>query len=187
MPGRAPVATLSHMRAWSWLPLGRLPSWTVLVITAVLVAVDILTGPYYQFPSVYIIFVVITAWFNGLVPGVVIAILLACTRVVLLEWYWLQPWDPQAYLATGATRMLSWIILAVMTARLAEHERALRTKVDTLVSLLPVCADCQRIRADDQTWQDLEAYASDNRERFAPALCPSCLRVRLPEHVPPTV
>lgn len=175
------------MNAWSWLPVRRLPLWMFAVVTAALVAVDFLTGPYYQFPSVYVIFIVAVAWFNGLVPGLVMAVILPFTRVALMEWYWNQPWDPQAYVATAFTRLVSWVLLAITTARLADHERSLRTKVNTLVSLLPICADCHKIRGTNDRWQDLTTYAQEHQAQFAAALCPSCMRARLPEHVPPTV
>jgi hypothetical protein len=77
--------------AWSWLPLGRLPGWAFVPVTIALVSVDLLTGPYYQFPSVYILFVVLAAWFNGLTAGLVLSLVLPFSRVALMESYWDRP------------------------------------------------------------------------------------------------
>jgi hypothetical protein len=171
--------------AWNWLPLGRLPGWAFVPITMALVSVDWLTGPYYQFPSVYIVVVVLAAWFNGLTTGLLLALVLPFSRVALMEAYWDRPWDPEAYLATAATRAIAWSLLAVITARLAEHERALSKEVDALITLLPVCADCHMIRGAGEQWEKLDTYVAQHAEQFSPGLCPNCLRARLPEHIAP--
>lgn len=169
----------------SWLPMRRLPPWIFAVVAIALMGVDFLTGPYFQFPSVYILFVVLGAWFNGLGTGLMMALVLPFTRVALMEFYWDAPWDPPIFVATALTRAAAWSLLAWMTARLAHHERNLRAEVETLISLLPVCADCHQIRATDDTWQRLDVYAAQHTSHFSRGLCPTCLRARLPEHVAP--
>ena len=170
----------------SWLLIKPIPWWLFILVSTALVAVDFATGPYFQFPSVYILFVTLAAWFNGAGAGVLMAVLLPFTRVVLMEFYWAEPWDPMAFIATALTRAVAWSLLAMMTARLAHHERQLRSQVNALISLLPVCTDCHRIRNADEGWESLDTYAGRRGDHFSVALCPVCARIRLPEHVPPS-
>ena len=171
--------------AWSRLPLKPWPTWLLVTIGAGLVIVDYATGPYFQFPSVYILLIIMVAWSNGAVAGVSLAILLPLTRVALMEFYWNAPWDPIAYAGTAVARMSVWSALAFMAARLADHERLLRTQVATLISLLPVCGECQKIRGDDDAWEPLAVHAAKHSSQFSQGLCPSCLRARMPEHIAP--
>ncbi|MBY0497816.1 MAG: hypothetical protein K2Y23_26710 [Cyanobacteria bacterium] len=172
---------------WQWpsLPVDPLPNWLIVAIGAVLVVVDYATGPFFQFPSAYILVVVLAAWFNGYATGLTLAVLLPFTRVVLMEFYWHQPWDPIFYTATALTRAVVWSLLAFMAARLAEHERNLRKEVNVLITLLPVCAECHKIRGAGDAWESLEVYAKQHGSQLSPGLCPACLRLRLPEHVAP--
>jgi ligand-binding sensor domain-containing protein len=61
-------------------------------------------------------------------------------------------------------------------------ERALKGRVQealaeikTLSGLLPICAWCKRIRADDGRWNQIEAYVKDHTEAdFTHSICPDC-------------
>lgn len=170
---------------WGRIPIGRMPAWLLAVLVVGLVAVDSQTGPFFQLPSAYILLIVIVAWFNGTATGVGLALVLPLTRLVLLEFYWMQPWEPFDYFSTAITRMVVWTLMALMAGRLAHHEREVRKEVDVLISMLPVCADCHKIRAGDNDWQQLDVYAATHSAQFSPGLCPSCQRSRLPEHVAP--
>ncbi len=53
-------------------------------------------------------------------------------------------------------------------------ERALR-EIQTLSSLLPVCAWCKRIRDDDGTWSQVDAYISRHTNiAVTHGICPDC-------------
>jgi ligand-binding sensor domain-containing protein len=69
--------------------------------------------------------------------------------------------------------------------RLRRHvaaERALETRVNealaeikTLSGLLPICAWCKKIRADDGNWSQIEAYVRDHTDaQFTLGICPEC-------------
>jgi cytochrome c553 len=178
-----PKTTIDN--GWTRIPITPLPVWLIAALVVALVAVDFTTGPFFQFPSAYILLIVAVSWCNGTAAGVTLALVLPSTRVLLMEFYWMQPWDRLDYFSTAGTRMLVWTMLAVMAGRLAHHERETRKKVDVLISMLPVCADCHKIHATDGGWQRLDAYAAAHKEQFSPGLCPTCQRSRLPEHVAP--
>lgn len=49
--------------------------------------------------------------------------------------------------------------------------------IKTLEGLLPICADCKKIRDDDGYWQQLEAYIGKHSSAtFSHSICPDCLQ-----------
>jgi len=171
---------------WSLVPTTRVPAWVFVPVCVVLVIVDSFTGPYFQLPSAYILFVVVASWLSGLRAGLGMAIVLPFTRVALMEWVWHQPWNPSDYFSTALVRLTVWSLMAVITARLADYERDLRKQRDVLASLLPVCTFCHKIHAADDQWETLDVYAARTQGQFASGLCPDCARSQFPEHFPPT-
>lgn len=60
-------------------------------------------------------------------------------------------------------------------------EDALR-EVKTLSGLLPVCANCKKIRDDKGYWNSLESYLGKNTDaKLTHGLCPSCKKDLYPE------
>lgn len=64
----------------------------------------------------------------------------------------------------------------------AEREALIETlqttlaQVKTLRGLLPICANCKKIRDDDGYWQDVAVYVRDHTEaEFSHSICPDCL------------
>ena len=55
-------------------------------------------------------------------------------------------------------------------------------RVHTLSGLLPICANCKKIRDDKGYWNRLEAYIQDRSEaEFTHGLCPACIYELYPE------
>jgi len=51
------------------------------------------------------------------------------------------------------------------------------SKAKTLAGLLPICANCKRIRDDSGYWQQVEAYISEHSDAvFTHGICPECLK-----------
>jgi hypothetical protein len=66
-------------------------------------------------------------------------------------------------------------LLGFWLARLAEHERAMETRVQQLEGLLSICSFCKKIRNQAGEWEVLERFISTrSRAEFSHALCPSC-------------
>ena len=172
------------MKQWTLAPLQTISPWWWVPAAMALVTVDYLTGPYCQFPSVYTLVVAGAAWFSGLRAGLALAVVLPLSRVVLMLTVWDEPWDAEIFLATAATRFVAFSVMAVLTARLAAHERALENEVQVLTSLLPVCTYCRKIRRADDRWTSLEAYATEATNDFAVGMCPDCATSHLPEYAP---
>jgi len=55
-------------------------------------------------------------------------------------------------------------------------------KVKTLSGLLPICANCKRIRDDDGYWHQVEVYVTKHSEAdFTHGLCPECMKALYPD------
>ncbi len=90
------------------------------------------------------------------------------------------------------TRLTGWLmILRDVTERVRADEERERlivelqealAKVKTLSGLLPICANCKKIRDDKGYWQQVEVYIRDRSEaEFSHCLCPDCRRKLYPE------
>jgi CheY-like chemotaxis protein len=68
---------------------------------------------------------------------------------------------------------------ASLERKVAELEDAL-AQVRQLEGVLPICSYCQRIRDDEDYWQQLEAYISTRTEAcFSHGICPECWDTRI--------
>lgn len=66
--------------------------------------------------------------------------------------------------------------------RLHVAERILRftAQVKQLESILPICAYCEKVRDDDQYWQNIKAYLSArDGAKFTHGICPDCYGQRV--------
>ncbi|CAB1065994.1 PAS [Olavius sp. associated proteobacterium Delta 1] len=55
-------------------------------------------------------------------------------------------------------------------------------RVNTLGGLLPICANCKKIRDDKGYWNRLEGYIQDHSEaEFTHGICPECIEKLYPE------
>ena len=64
---------------------------------------------------------------------------------------------------------------------LAAHRANLDT-IDGLHGLLPVCAQCKKIRNEDGDWDQLESYIdSHSSARISHGICPDCAEVLYPD------
>lgn len=56
--------------------------------------------------------------------------------------------------------------------------------VKTLQGILPICANCHRIRNDEESWQKIESYLEDHSDiAFSHGLCPECATKLYPDLV----
>lgn len=65
---------------------------------------------------------------------------------------------------------------------ISQLQEALK-KIKTLRGLLPICANCKRIRDDQGYWRSVEAYIREHSDvEFTHGLCPDCLKKLYPDH-----
>ena len=49
--------------------------------------------------------------------------------------------------------------------------------IKALEGLIPICANCKKIRDDEGFWQDVEVYVRDHSEaEFSHGICPGCAK-----------
>jgi PAS domain S-box-containing protein len=60
------------------------------------------------------------------------------------------------------------------------------SKVRTLSGLLPICANCKKIRDDKGYWQKLETFVHEHSDaEFSHSICPDCMEKLYPDFVKP--
>jgi len=56
------------------------------------------------------------------------------------------------------------------------------SELSTLRNIIPICAQCKKVRDDDTYWQSVESYFTRYAGvRFSHGLCPTCLTTLYPE------
>ena len=82
-------------------------------------------------------------------------------------------------------RVKNHIELKLSKDRLKKMNIELQTALDqvkTLKGLVPICANCKKIRDDDGFWQEVEHYVSAHTEAdFSHGICPNCMQELYPE------
>lgn len=64
---------------------------------------------------------------------------------------------------------------------ISDLEEALEN-VKTLKGLIPICAECKKIRDDEGFWRQVESYIGEHSEaEFSHGMCPDCLEKTYPE------
>ena len=73
---------------------------------------------------------------------------------------------------------------SLLYRELKQREEALQkalNEVKTLRKILPICANCKKIRDDKGYWRQVESYISDHVEvEFSHGICPECARKLYP-------
>lgn len=55
-------------------------------------------------------------------------------------------------------------------------------EVKRLRGMLPICANCKKIRDDKGCWQQIEKYVRDHSDaKFSHGICPDCAKKLYPE------
>jgi CheY-like chemotaxis protein len=95
--------------------------------------------------------------------------------------YVLKPFNTEELLARVHTHV------SLKRARDLEHKliAALRESlahVKELKGLIPICANCKKVRNDEGFWQQVESYISVRSDAtFSHGICPDCIEVLYPE------
>lgn len=65
--------------------------------------------------------------------------------------------------------------------RLINELKKTLNEVKTLSGLVPICANCKKIRDDKGFWNQVESYIQERSEaRFSHGICPDCFKVLYP-------
>ncbi|MDA8124243.1 MAG: response regulator transcription factor [Deltaproteobacteria bacterium] len=98
--------------------------------------------------------------------------------------YLAKPFDPgelRARIEVGR-RMVE--MQEALVLKIAELHRAL-DQIKTLRGIVPICANCKKIRDDQGYWSQVEVYVRDHTEaEFSHSICPECMKRLYPELEP---
>jgi PleD family two-component response regulator len=110
--------------------------------------------------------------------------------------YVTKPFHPEEVLARVQTHLSLQSLqkqLQEANARLQGQVRELSTlntqlqealdQVKTLSGLLPICANCKKVKDDQGYWQQVEMYVQEHSDaRFSHGFCPNCFRELYPDY-----
>jgi hypothetical protein len=172
---------LTTTRPWWLLPDGKIkPVWWI-ALGAVMLWIDYLTSRDGQFPVIYVLPVMLAAWYSGKWPAVGLAVAVPVFRLLVLVMPHREVGDMGSLALATALRGIVIVFLALWFARLAEFERALQTRVKVLEGLLPICTFCKNIRNEGGDWERLEKFISRRSEaEFSHGICPTCAEKHYP-------
>ena len=92
-----------------------------------------------------------------------------------------KPFDPRELLARVAVGRRMIELQEMLAARIEELGQALE-EIKTLRGILPICANCKKIRDDQGYWQQVEVYIHDHTDaQFSHGICPECIRKLYPD------
>ena len=157
--------------------------WPLLILlSAALLALDYLTGPYIQFPITFALPVSLAVWYLGRWTGIGFGVVLTSLRFIF-ELVWTSPtFTPAIGAANAGIHLIAFVGLAWIVAQLAAQSRELARRVTTLEGLLPICCFCKKIRRDDGAWEPVETYVAErSAAKFTHGFCTGCARQHYPE------
>lgn len=68
--------------------------------------------------------------------------------------------------------------------KLIQELQSALENVKTLQGLIPICANCKKIRDDDGFWQQVEGYIQKHSDiKFTHGICPDCMAKLYPDFV----
>jgi len=114
-------------------------------------------------------------------PGTPVIFLTASTDAGLIERA--HGVEPVGYLTKPVNKLSlhGTIKIGLGKHRLILELRQALAKVRQLSGLLPICANCKKIRDDQGYWQKVESYISSCSEaKFSHGICPECARILYP-------
>ena len=75
--------------------------------------------------------------------------------------------------------VMAFELLQMLSRRIRTIEKSM---INMLGSLLPICANCKKIRESNGTWTPIEAYITDRSEaEFSHSICQECAEKLYPE------
>jgi len=95
--------------------------------------------------------------------------------------YLAKPFDPGELRARVEAGRRLVEMQDALAAKIEELRQAL-DQVKTLRGIVPICANCKKIRDDKGYWNQVEAYVCQHTEaEFTHGICPECMKTLYPE------
>jgi hypothetical protein len=152
----------------------RVAHWVI--ASALILLLDYVTGPFIQFPILFIVPVAIATAAHGLLGGLGVAILLPLIRLsFFLNWELYSSWAME-----WVDTLVDVAILCGFAATIDQIVRQQR-QIKVLEGMLPICGFCKRIRDQDGEWRKLETFITErSRASFSHTFCEQCGKIHYP-------
>jgi len=169
--------------------------WWGFIIVAMVIVIgffDWLTGYEIDFFMFYFLPVALGAWFFGLGAS--------CTLAVVCSVVWAgadilsgHEYTSHFYAVwNNLIRFISFLAMGWSVYRihyLLAHEREITealnlslAEIKILEAIIPICAQCKKIRNEEGHWQQLESYLREHaKTQFSHGYCPECAKNALKE------
>jgi hypothetical protein len=167
--------------------------WTIVLVSPFIIGwVDWQTGYELNFDVFYFLPVGLAAWYLGLGVSVIIAV------VSSLIWFGADAMAGHAYsspvyavwntiIRLSSFTAIGWSLSTIRDLLLAERKsaenlRRTMAEIKLLEGLLPICAECKKIRNNQGLWQSLELYIGEHsKAQFSHGYCPDCFKKAMEE------
>ena len=152
----------------------RVQHWVI--VSAIILLLDYVTGPFIQFPILFIVPVAIATAAQGLIGGLGVATLLPLVRLsFFLKWELQTSWAME-----GVDTVVDMVILSGFAVTIDQIMRQQR-QIKVLEGMLPICSFCKRIRDQDGQWRRLEAFITERSSAsFSHTFCEQCGKTHYP-------
>lgn len=150
--------------------------WVYFIMGAIILALDLLTGPYLMFPILFVIPVTLSAWFCSSRLAFSLAVLLPLGRFFIAAFA--EHNFPPLFAAANAlirTAVLGFI--AYLVCRTARQTREQERQLRMLEGILHICMFCKKIKDERENWKPIEGYIAEHSEaQFSNSMCPECAK-----------
>ena len=168
-PPAQPTETLYPFERPPWNSAWR---WWVLTLAVLVIEYD--AASVILFPVFFVLPVLLITWNGRLSRALPAVIALGAIRFVFHLHRGL-PWGLVGALINAVVRCAVLSLLAVLTAHVARHARAMRHRVRLREGMLPICGFCKDLRNDAGERIQPENHISRPSEaQFTTGICPDC-------------
>jgi hypothetical protein len=156
-----PLEFLSGVRAGHWI-----------AASVAILLVDFGTGPFIQFPILFVIPVALATALHGRVGGIGVGVVLPLLRLsFFLHWSLPSSWLLEAL--DTAVDVAILIGFSLLIDHILQQQRAIRV----LQGMLPICGFCKKIRDETGAWRQLESFITERSSaQFSHTFCQECGR-----------
>ena len=143
------------------------------LLSFLIIVFDLLTPPQIMLSIFFVIPVIITGWYNGLRWSLILSVTLPLTRLLIA--IFIEPlWSVSYNIINAIARIVVLSIVSFIAAKLSYSVK----QIKVLEGLIPICANCKKIRDHNQEWQPLEKYITARSDaQFTHGICPDCAKL----------
>ena len=140
---------------------------------------DYVTGPFIQFPILFVLPVAVATVRHGFAVGSSVAGILPLVRLsFFLRWELPSSWALE-WIDTGVD-----VAVLVGVSGLIHYITRQQRQIRVLEGMLPICAFCKRIRDEGGHWRQLESYITRrSHAQFSHTYCEECAQKHYPEYM----